>query len=415
MALSTRQVSDLLDVLGGERVGNWVASREGGGHAGWFIYLQHPDVQGALIAATPDWDGTDILPIELQYHGPGSQPGNWDSCNQTVPVPWTGRIDSDRKRWHYEVAKFIRCLGAPGGPLPSVDHGLPKSMQPTSGEWDAGAKARQAKIFRHILGLDDNPVGPPGIYRRTQALGTNGDFVIYYYDEKPTPRSEPVGTIQVSPGARPLLDRECRGDLRALEKAVGRKLVPFEIYDARLLCSRWLEKGLGVRMYADAIKHVAKNDGALLASSCFVYDRESGTVAEATSRDAMRVWKSKRLAEAVLVKGVAATAVGGQGNNSNPVGAGGGYFWEQSVSPEDLRSLQIGTGSEHGDLWVLRSETRKPHLLAEVVGGTVVDVRQRGNRPPTKHAKYIAALEAHLRSGREGNPVEQAKARLLAW
>lgn len=252
MALSNRQQSRLLDALDGERVGNWVASREGGGHAGWFIYLQHPDVEGTLIAATPDWDGSDILPIQLiQVADSGIDDA---SCNLTVPVPWTGRVDSDRKRWHYEVAKFVRCIGAPGGPFPSIDHGLPKSMQPTRGDWDAGAKARQAEIFRHMLGLDDNPVG-----------------------------------------------------------------------------------------------------------------------------------------------------------------AGGGYFWERSASPEDLRSLQIGTGSEHGDLWVLRSETGKPHLLAEVVGGTVVDVRQRGNRPPTKHAKYIAALEAHLRSGREGNPVAQTKARLLAW
>ena len=77
------------------------------------------------------------------------------------------------------------------------------------------------------------------------------------------------------------------------------------------------------------------------------------------------------------------------------VEAGNGYYWEPAESGVPI-SMNMSPGSEDKEIWVLRSETGKPHLTATVRDGRVVDARQRGNRSPTKHAKYISALERSL-------------------
>jgi hypothetical protein len=156
MALTREQERYFLRYLDGETIGRWVASLEGGGAAGEFIYLFHPDLADANIAATPEWEGTDQLQIDYQYHGDDYDPSH-HKCNRTLSVPWSGHPVSDGKRWRAAVLDFIACASRPGGPLHGLDHGLPRRMRLGPQEWDAGAKARRDAIFRHMLGLDDNP------------------------------------------------------------------------------------------------------------------------------------------------------------------------------------------------------------------------------------------------------------------
>ena len=155
MALTRDQERRFLLALDGLSVGRWSVSLEGGGAAVEFVYLTHPDLVDVNIAATPEWEGVDVLPIDYQFHGEGYDERN-HSCDREVQAPWSGNIAADTKLWRQHVLEFIRCASLPGGPLHGVDHGLGVSGGPTE-DWEAGAKARRDAIFRHMLGLDENP------------------------------------------------------------------------------------------------------------------------------------------------------------------------------------------------------------------------------------------------------------------
>lgn len=312
MALTDRETDRFVQALNGLKFGPWEAYVEDGGHAGEFVMVNHPGLgENVTIAATPNWDATDVLAIEYQDHGPGAYRRQDYQCNRVVPVAWSGSLGRDKKLWIKHVSDFLRCVTAAGAPLSHID-AFPASMREPVVDWDAGAKARQAEIFRHMLGLDDNPDGKPlpKLYRRTSSH-SDGGFWTGYYTQEPTAKTKAVAAIAVHRAQRRTLVPDCRADLEELERLAGRRLKPFEIYDVEIYDTRLSQRGLGVLMYRNAVQHLKKIDGALLASRCYEYLREyTDYTEEATSPRAEQVWRSKRLADAVTVSGFAATAVG---------------------------------------------------------------------------------------------------------
>lgn len=88
---------------------------------------------------------------------------------------------------------------------------------------------------------------------------------------------------------------KCERDLAALTKILHRKSLPLFIVHVSEVRPAFVRTGLGVEMYIEAAKAVAKKyRGALAPDYC---------AGGATSLSAKRVWKSRRMNEAVIRSG----------------------------------------------------------------------------------------------------------------